>query len=49
MKFNLIASCALGLESVVARELNNLGMAEVRANNGRVSFIGEESALCRAN
>ena len=49
MKFNLIASCALGLESVVARELNNLGMAEVRANNGRVSFIGDESALCRAN
>ncbi len=32
MKFNLVASCALGLESVVARELNNLGMADVHAD-----------------
>ena len=49
MKFNLVASCALGLESVVARELNNLGMADVHADNGRVKFTGDESALCRAN
>ncbi|MGM9998686.1 MAG: class I SAM-dependent RNA methyltransferase [Candidatus Bruticola sp.] len=49
MKFNLTASCALGLESVVARELLKLNMGEIHSENGRVRFVGEEVDICRAN
>ena len=49
MQFNLIASCALGLEAVVARELKKLQMHDVRSENGRVLFKGGASDICRAN
>lgn len=45
----LSASCAFGLESVVARELKALGMADIRQDNGSVSFAGGADAICRAN
>ena len=43
---SLIASCAFGLEAVLARELRDLGMSEVQSDNGQVSFAGD---LARAN
>lgn len=43
------ASCAFGLESVLARELRTLEMEEVRAENGSVLFSGPPQAVCRAN
>ena len=49
MQLNLVATCALGLEAVVARELQKLGMAEVNSHNGYVSFTGTARDLCRAN
>ncbi|MCL6459711.1 MAG: class I SAM-dependent RNA methyltransferase, partial [Gorillibacterium sp.] len=45
----LIATCPMGLEAVVAREIKNLGYTEMRVENGRVVFIGDELAICRAN
>lgn len=49
MKFNLSAACSLGLEAVVARELDRLGMQDIKSENGRVNFTGSALDLCRAN
>ncbi|RIV19647.1 class I SAM-dependent RNA methyltransferase [Alicyclobacillaceae bacterium I2511] len=46
--FSLIATTAFGLESVVARELQQLGY-ETKNFNGYVEFSGDESAVIRAN
>lgn len=45
----LVATCALGLEAVVARELLALGIPETRSENGHVTFAGGPEELCRAN
>ncbi len=47
--FELIATSAFGLEAVVAREIKQLGYEEVQVENGRVTFWGDELAICRAN
>lgn len=43
------APCLLGLESLVAAELREMGAEDVRAENGRVLFAGDEAILARAN
>ncbi len=43
------ATCLLGLEGLVANELRHHDIENVRAENGRVLFDGDESALARAN
>jgi putative N6-adenine-specific DNA methylase len=48
-EITLIATCAMGLEAVVAREVRELGYNHVTVENGRVIFIGDELAICRAN
>ncbi len=48
-KFELIATAAFGLESVVAREVMDLGYSEQKVENGRVTFWGDELAICRTN
>ncbi|MFC5451758.1 THUMP domain-containing class I SAM-dependent RNA methyltransferase [Paenibacillus aestuarii] len=48
-RLELIATCPMGLEAVVAREVRELGYTEVTVENGRVRFIGDELAICRAN
>ncbi|AQR78010.1 class I SAM-dependent RNA methyltransferase [Paenibacillus larvae] len=48
-RIELIATSPMGLEAVVAREVRELGYEEVTVENGRVSFIGNELAICRAN
>ncbi len=48
-KFELIATTAFGLESVVAREVKQLGFEGVNVENGRVVFSGDEAGICRAN
>jgi 23S rRNA (guanine2445-N2)-methyltransferase / 23S rRNA (guanine2069-N7)-methyltransferase len=47
--FDLIATCGFGLESVVARELEGLGLPGKPAGVGRVLFQGGPEAICRAN
>lgn len=39
----------MGLESVVAREVERLGYTEQTVDNGRVTFVGDEKAIARAN
>lgn len=39
----------MALEAVVAREVRQLGYAEVTVENGRVTFVGDEAAVARAN
>ncbi|WP_416826697.1 THUMP domain-containing class I SAM-dependent RNA methyltransferase [Ectobacillus polymachus] len=44
----LIATAAMGLEALVAREIRDLGY-ECEVDNGKVTFQGDESAICRSN
>lgn len=48
-KIQLIATTPMGLEAVVAREIKELGYADMQVENGRVTFWGDASAICRAN
>ncbi|NLV35741.1 MAG: class I SAM-dependent RNA methyltransferase [Clostridiaceae bacterium] len=48
-KMHLIATCIFGLEAIVARELSWLGYTDQHVDNGRVTFAGDEEAICRAN
>lgn len=48
-KLELIAPCHFGLEAVLKREIERLGYAIVEVADGRVTFAGDEQALCRAN
>jgi putative N6-adenine-specific DNA methylase len=44
----LIATAAMGVESIVADEVRRLGY-ECQVENGKVTFEGDELAICRAN
>src|SRR5690554_245650 len=48
-KIELIATAAFGLEAVVAAELKELGYKDQMVENGRVTFYGDEEAICRTN
>lgn len=48
-KMEWIAPCHFGLESVLKREIQNLGYDIVQVEDGRVTFSGGLDALCRAN
>ena len=49
MKIQFAAPCLFGLESLVADELKQMEAQNVRAEDGRVFFEGDESMLARAN
>ncbi|GMA62418.1 hypothetical protein GCM10025859_28580 [Alicyclobacillus fastidiosus] len=46
--WNLVATCAFGLEALTARELQNLGY-ETKSENGLVRFTGDDHAIARSN
>ncbi|MGN0168879.1 MAG: class I SAM-dependent RNA methyltransferase [Acetatifactor sp.] len=48
-RFELIAPCHFGMESVLKREIDELGYDVTEVADGRVTFFGDEEALCRAN
>jgi len=48
-KFELIAPCHFGLEAVLKREITDLGYDVTAVEDGRVTFAGDEEAVCRAN
>ncbi len=48
-KFELIAPCHFGLEAVLKREIVDLGYDVSEVADGRVTFLGDEEAVCRAN
>ena len=49
MSHRFVVPCLFGLEGLAADELRRMDMEEVAAENGRVSFSGDEAALVRAN
>ena len=48
-RFELIVPCHFGMESVLKREIVDLGYDIADVSDGRVTFYGDEEALCRAN
>lgn len=48
-KIHLIATSAFGIEAVVGRELQKLGYTDQYIENGKVTFSGDESAICKTN
>jgi putative N6-adenine-specific DNA methylase len=49
MSITLFATTTMGLESVLAQELRDLGYRNVRVFDGKVEFLGEISDICRVN
>lgn len=47
--FELIAPCHFGLEAVLKKEIYDLGYEIIKVEDGRVTFEGDEEAICRAN
>lgn len=47
--FELIAPCHFGLESVLKREIQDLGYEVSLVEDGKVTFIGDAQAVCQAN
>ena len=47
--FELIAPCHFGLESILKKEIYDLGYEISMVEDGRVTFIGDAEAICRAN
>ena len=48
-KLTLVAPCHFGVESVLKREILNLGYNIIKVEDGRVTFEGDSLAVCRAN
>lgn len=46
--YQIIATAAMGLEAIVAKEVKQLGY-DCKMENGRVLFEGDESAIARSN
>ncbi len=47
--YELIAPCHFGLEAVLKKEITDLGYDIVQVEDGRVTFAGDDQAVCRAN
>ncbi len=48
-RYELIVPCHFGLEAVLKKEITDLGYDIVQVEDGRVTFLGDEEAVCRAN
>lgn len=48
-RYEFMAPCHFGLESVLKQEITELGYEIVAVEDGRVTFAGDEHAFCRAN
>ncbi len=47
--FELVCPCHFGLEAVLKKEIQDLGYEVSRTVDGKVSFMGDAEAVCRAN
>lgn len=45
----MVVPCHFGLEAVLKREIIDLGYDISQVEDGRVTFLGDEDAVCRAN
>lgn len=48
-QYEFITPCHFGLESVLKKEIIDLGYEISRVEDGKVHFLGDEKAFCRAN
>ncbi len=48
-RYELIAPCHFGLEAVLKQEIIDLGYDVSSVEDGRVTFIGGDEAICRSN
>lgn len=48
-KYELIAPCHFGLEAVLKKEIYDLGYEIIQVEDGRITFEGDEEAICRGN
>ncbi len=47
--YRLVVPCHFGLEAVLKREIYDLGYEIEQVEDGRVTFLGDAEAICRAN
>lgn len=48
-KFNLVAPCLFGVESIAADEFRRMGFCDIITENGRVLLSGDSNMIARAN
>ncbi len=48
-RFELIVPCHFGMEAVLKKEIVDLGYDITEVADGRVTFLGDQEAICRAN
>jgi len=48
-RYELVAPCHFGLEAILKREIIDLGYEISLVEDGRVTFIGDDEAICRGN
>ena len=48
-RYELMAPCHFGMEAVLKREILDLGYDITQVEDGRVTFLGDAEAVCRAN
>jgi len=48
-QYELIAPCHFGLEAVLKKEILRLGYEIVKAEDGKITFLGDSDAICRSN
>ena len=49
MDYQLIATTTFGIEAVTAKELRQLGYEDLKLENGKVHFVGDEMDIAIAN
>lgn len=49
MKLEIIATATFGLEAVVKREIEALGYKIIKSEDGKITFMGDERAVVKAN
>ena len=47
--YELVVPCHFGLEAVIKKEIYDLGYEIEKVEDGRITFIGDAEAICRAN
>lgn len=49
MDYRLIATCAFGIEKILSKELKELGYEDLKVENGKVEFDGDEMDIAICN
>jgi len=49
MSYEFIAPCHFGLEAVLKKEITKLNYDIIKTEDGKVTFTGDASAICRSN